>query len=63
MWDFEEDFDADLDLGLRRKPVQWVAVAPPATERSKQQVHKRYTCIDVGMFASAIHRFRNGVTS
>lgn len=41
MWDFDADFDTDLDLGARRKPVQWVAVAPPVTERTKQQVHKR----------------------
>ena len=51
MWDFDADFDTDLDLGSRRKPVQWVAVAPPITERTKQQVHKRYERL--------FHRHRN----
>jgi len=42
MWDFDDDFDTDLDLGSRRKPVEWVAVAPPLTERTKNHVAKRW---------------------
>ena len=42
MWDFDAEYEAELDLGARRKPVQWVAFAPPVTERVRQQVHKRY---------------------
>ncbi len=41
MWDFENDYDADLDLGSRRKPVQWVAFAPPLDERDRPGASRR----------------------
>ena len=35
---FDNDFSVDdLDLGARRKPTVWVAVAPPLVYRQKQR--------------------------
>lgn len=42
MWDFDADYEPGLDLGSRRKPVEWVAVAPPVTERDRQNASKRW---------------------